>query len=73
MGLMVAKEECSYKFERICAKRLSRNEKIKKFFFLNKVASVCYERNLEGLIVSGASVGESYHQEWFVPSERNFR
>jgi hypothetical protein len=40
------------------------------FFYI--VASVSYERSLEELIVSGASVGESYHQEWFVPSERNF-
>jgi hypothetical protein len=37
------------------------------------VASVSYERSLEGLIVSGASVGEGNHQEWFVQRERNFR
>lgn len=52
------------------------NHGLKRFFkkvVSYIVASVSYERSLEGLIVSVASVGESYHQEWFVPRERNFR
>lgn len=42
------------------------NHGLKRFFkkvVSYIVASVSYERSLEGLIVSVASVGESYHQE----------